>query len=329
MRGRQPPAFHTTKRVYGLEKTYKIFIDGSAGTTGLRIADRLAARPEFTLLTIPEQDRKNVEARAAAINSADLAFLCLPDAAARQIVPLLRPGVRVLDTSTAHRTDPAWVYGLPELHGQRQRIAAANRVAVPGCYATGFIALAAPLVQLGLLPPDEPVTCWGLSGYSGAGKSGIAQYTDPQRDIAYESPRPYGLGLNHKHLPEMQAVCGLTRPPLFCPVVDDYYAGMEVTIPLHLARLGRSAGELAEALQGYYEGERMIRVHPLGEAPAFLPANTLAGRDTLEIYATASPDGERMLLISLLDNLGKGSSGAAVQCMNLMLGLEETAGLAL
>lgn len=315
--------------MYGLEKTYKIFVDGSAGTTGLRIADRLAERPEFTLLTIPEEARKNVEARAAVINQSDLSFLCLPDAAAREVMPLVGEHVRILDTSTAHRTAPGWVYGLPELRGRRAAIQKANRVAVPGCYATGFIALAAPLVELGLLPADAALTCYGLSGYSGAGKSGIAQYTDPARDPAFESPRPYGLGLTHKHLPEMQAVCGLTQPPIFCPVVDDYYCGMEVTIPLHLAPLGRRPEELAAALQTYYEGERMIRVHPLGEAPAFLPANALAGRDTLEIYATASPDGARMLLISVLDNLGKGSSGAAVQCMNLMLGLEETAGLAL
>ena len=182
---------------------------------------------------------------------------------------------------------------------------------------------------MGLLPKDYPVTCHGLSGYSGAGKSGIAQYRDPGRDIALESPRPYGLTLSHKHLPEMQAVCGLSTTPVFCPIVDDYYAGMEVTVPLHLPLVGRSARELAGALQDYYRGEPVIHVHPLNEAPAFLPANTLAGRDSLDIYTTVSPDGERMLLISVLDNLGKGSSGAAVQCMNLMLGLPETAGLAL
>lgn len=308
---------------------YKIFIDGSAGTTGLRIADRLAERPEFELVQISEADRKDLNARAAAINSADLAFLCLPDAAAKEVVPLIGPAVRVLDTSTAHRVSPDWVYGLPELHGRRSAIAAAARVAVPGCYATGFIALAAPLVQAGLLPADYPLTCHGLSGYSGAGKSGIAQYTDPGRSAAYESPRPYALGLSHKHLPEMQAVCGLAQPPIFCPVVDDYYSGMEVTVPLHLDRLGCTAQQVAGALAEYYAGERVVTVHPLGEVPGFLPANTLSGRDNLEIFATASPDGSQMLLISLFDNLGKGSSGAAVQCMNLMLGLPETAGLAL
>lgn len=308
---------------------YKIFVDGSSGTTGLRIADRLAGREEFTLLTIPEADRKDVHARAAVINQSDLSFLCLPDAAAREVLPLVDPAVRILDTSTAHRTAPGWLYGLPELHGTRDALPTATRVAVPGCYATGMIVLVAPLVRLGLLPKDYPVTCHGLSGYSGAGKSGIAQYRDPGRDIALESPRPYGLTLSHKHLPEMQAVCGLSTTPVFCPIVDDYYAGMEVTVPLHLPLVGRSARELAGALQDYYRGEPVIHVHPLNEAPAFLPANTLAGRDSLDIYTTVSPDGERMLLISVLDNLGKGSSGAAVQCMNLMLGLPETAGLAL
>ena len=308
---------------------YKIFVDGSSGTTGLRIADRLAGREEFTLLTIPEADRKDVHARAAVINQSDLSFLCLPDAAAREVLPLVDPTVRILDTSTAHRTAPGWLYGLPELHGTRDALPAATRVAVPGCYATGMIVLVAPLVRLGLLPKDYPVTCHGLSGYSGAGKSGIAQYRDPGRDIAFESPRPYGLTLSHKHLPEMQAVCGLSTTPVFCPIVDDYYAGMEVTVPLHLPLVGRSARELAGALQDYYRDEPVIHVHPLNEAPAFLPANTLAGRDSLDIYTTVSPDGERMLLISVLDNLGKGSSGAAVQCMNLMLGLPETAGLAL
>lgn len=308
---------------------YKIFVDGSSGTTGLRIADRLAGREEFTLLTIPEADRKDVHARAAVINQSDLSFLCLPDAAAREVLPLVDPAVRILDTSTAHRTAPGWLYGLPELHGTRDALPTATRVAVPGCYATGMIVLVAPLVRMGLLPKDYPVTCHGLSGYSGAGKSGIAQYRDPGRDIAFESPRPYGLTLSHKHLPEMQAVCGLSTTPVFCPIVDDYYAGMEVTVPLHLPLVGRSARELAGALQDYYRGEPVIHVHPLNEAPAFLPANTLAGRDSLDIYTTVSPDGERMLLISVLDNLGKGSSGAAVQCMNLMLGLPETAGLAL
>ena len=306
---------------------YKVFVDGSAGTTGLRILERLAAREDIRLLTISEEDRKVVEKRAEKINAADLAFLCLPDAAAKEVMPLVDPAVKVLDTSTAHRTNPQWVYGLPELTGKREAIVQSTRVAVPGCYATGFITLVAPLVELGLLAPDYPLVCQGLSGYSGAGKSGIAQYQDPDRDIAFESPRPYALNQGHKHLPEMVAVSGLTRTPLFCPVVDDYYSGMEVTIPLHLDLVGRTGQELAQALADYYAGQPLITVHPLGEAPAFLPANGKADKDDLEIFTTLSADGKRMLLISRFDNLGKGSSGAAIQCMNLMLGTPETLGL--
>ena len=308
---------------------YKIFVDGSAGTTGLRILDRLAGRPELELISFPEADRKNLDARAEACAKADLVFLCLPDAASREIVPLIPANVRVLDTSTAHRTAPGWVYGLPELAGQRARIVEAARVAVPGCHATGFAVLAAPLVQMGLLPPDYPFTVTSLTGYSGGGKSMIADYRADGRPAALDSPRSYGLGLHHKHLPEMQAVCGLTAPPAFVPVVADYYCGMQTILPLHMALAKAPAGELARALAGYYAGQSQITVHPLGEVPknGFLASNALAGSDRLEIYCTASPDGSQMLLAALFDNLGKGASGAAVQCMNLMLGLPETAGL--
>ncbi len=308
---------------------YKIFVDGSAGTTGLRILDRLAGRPELELVSLPEADRKNLDARAEACAKADLVFLCLPDAASREIVPLIPANVRVLDTSTAHRTAPGWVYGLPELAGQRARIVEAARVAVPGCHATGFAVLAAPLVQMGLLPPDYPFTVTSLTGYSGGGKSMIADYRADGRPAALDSPRSYGLGLHHKHLPEMQAVCGLAAPPAFVPVVADYYCGMQTILPLHMALAKAPAGELARALAGYYAGQSQITVHPLGEVPenGFLASNALAGSDRLEIYCTASPDGSQMLLAALFDNLGKGASGAAVQCMNLMLGLPETAGL--
>ena len=309
----------------------KVFIDGSSGTTGLRIADRLAARPEIELLSISAEGRKDVNERAKVINSADLAFLCLPDAASREVMPLLRPDVKVLDTSTAFRTDAAWDYGFPELAGQKEKIKNSCRVAVPGCYASGFISIARPLVELGLAPAEYPFSCTGISGYSGGGKKMIAEYESADRPAhsKLDAPKSYGLGLAHKHLPEMQKICGLAEPPVFCPIVDDYYCGMEVTVPLRLDLVGHSAEELATALQEYYAGETMIKVHALGTAPKFLPANTLAGKDTLEIYPTVSPDGKRMLLISLLDNLGKGSSGAAVQCMNIMLGLEETKGLEL
>ena len=310
--------------------SYKVFIDGSSGTTGLRIADRLAGRPELELLTIAEADRKKVEKRAEVINSADLAFLCLPDAASKEVIPLVKPEVKVLDTSTAFRTAPGWVYGFPELRGQREKIRTANRVAVPGCHASGFIVLARPLVELGLVPADYPFSCHSLTGYSGGGKKMIAQYEDPARPALYSTPRAYGLTLHHKHLPEMQAVSGLKSAPIFCPIVDDYYSGMEVTVPLRMELLpGVTPEKVAQALADYYAGEKLFTVHPLGQLPedGMLAAGGLQGTDRIELYTTASPDGSQMLLISLFDNLGKGSSGAAVQCMNIMLGLEETAGL--
>ena len=310
---------------------YKIFVDGSAGTTGLRIADRLAARPEFEILTISEADRKDVHARAAVINDSDLSFLCLPDDAAREVVPLLRPDVRVLDTSTAHRTNPDWLYGLPELGDTRGKLPAATRVAVPGCHATGFIAPVAPLVERGLLPQNAHLNCYSLTGYSGGGKKMIAEYEAPRENVALNAPRPYGLALHHKHLPEMKAITGLECAPNFVPIVADYYAGMETMIPLDLEALGLTAQQVADTLAAYYAGARMISVHPLCEGTdgGFLAANKLAGSDRLEIFCLTNPEGTQMQLISLFDNLGKGSSGAAVQCMNLMLGLDECAGLAL
>lgn len=309
----------------------KIFIDGQAGTTGLRIHERLADRKDLTMITLTEETRKDPEARRAAILESDVTFLCLPDDAAREAVALAGDAdVRIIDASTAHRTNPDWAYGFPELSPEhREKIRHSKRVAVPGCYASGFASLVYPMVHSGLLPKDYPVQCFAMSGYSGGGKKMIAEIESPDRAPELYSPRFYGLANNHKHLPEMQKICGLAEPPVFCPIVDDYYCGMEVTVPLRLDLVGHSAEELATALQEYYAGETMIKVHTLGTAPKFLPANTLAGKDTLEIYPTVSPDGKRMLLISLLDNLGKGSSGAAVQCMNIMLGLEETKGLEL
>ena len=308
----------------------KVFIDGSSGTTGLRIAERLARRPELELLTISEADRKDLACRAEVINAADLAFLCLPDAASKEVIPLVDARVKVLDTSTAFRTAPGWVYGFPELHGQREAIRAANRVAVPGCHASGFIALARPLVELGLVPADYPFSCHSLTGYSGGGKKMIAEYEDAARPALYSTPRAYGLTLHHKHLPEMQVVSGLSAPPVFCPIVDDYYSGMEVTVPLRMELLpGVTPAQIAGALAGYYAGEPLFTVHPLGQLPedGMLAAGALQSSDRIELFCTASPDGSQMLLISLFDNLGKGSSGSAVQCMNLMLGLDETAGL--
>ena len=244
---------------------YKIFVDGSSGTTGLRIADRLAERDEFEILKISEADRKDVRARAAVINESDLSFLCLPDDAAREVVPLLREDVRILDTSTAHRTAPGWVYGLPELHGTRAALQTATRVAVPGCHATGFIVPVAPLVERGLIPKSAQLSVTSLTGYSGGGKKMIAEYEGERVNHALNAPRPYGLALHHKHLPEMAAITGLDTAPNFVPVVADYYAGMETMIPLDLAALGITAQAVADTLADYYAGQAMIRVHPLGE----------------------------------------------------------------
>ena len=244
---------------------YKIFVDGSSGTTGLRIADRLAERDEFEILKISEADRKDVRARAAVINESDLSFLCLPDDAAREVVPLLRDDVRILDTSTAHRTAPGWVYGLPELHGTREALKTATRVAVPGCHATGFIAPVAPLVELGMIPKAAHLNVTSLTGYSGGGKKMIAEYEAERTNKALNAPRPYGLALHHKHLPEMAAVTGLDTAPNFVPVVADYYAGMETMIPLDVTALGVSAPQVASALAEYYAGQPMVKVHPLCE----------------------------------------------------------------
>ena len=312
---------------------YKVFIDGSSGTTGLRIADRLAG-PAFAdrieLLSISAEGRKDVNERAKVINSADLAFLCLPDAASKEVIPLVKPEVKVLDTSTAFRTAPGWTYGFPELKGQREALKSAYRIAVPGCHASGFIALARPVVELGLVPAGYPFCCHSLTGYSGGGKKMIGEYEAALRPAGYSAPRAYGLTLHHKHLPEMQAVSGIAAPPVFCPIVDDYYSGMEVTVPLHMDALGGvTPADIAAGLADYYAAEGQITVHPLNELPAdgMISAGALAGTDKMEIYTVASPDSSQMLLISLFDNLGKGSSGAAVQCMNIALGLPETTGL--
>ena len=308
---------------------YKIFVDGSSGTTGLRIADRLAERDEFEILKISEADRKDVRARAAVINESDLSFLCLPDDAAREVVPLLRDDVRILDTSTAHRTAPGWVYGLPELHGTREALKTATRVAVPGCHATGFIAPVAPLVELGIIPKAAHLNVTSLTGYSGGGKKMIADYESPDRPAhgKLDAPKSYGLSLGHKHLPEMQKISGLANPPAFVPVVCDYYSGMQVLVPFQPVWGG--AEKVAAGLAEYYRDAATIKVHALNEPlpENGLYSNAMAGTDRMELYSTVNAAGDQMMLVSLFDNLGKGSSGAAVQCMNLMLGFEETAGL--
>ena len=307
----------------------KVFIDGSSGTTGLRIADRLAQRPEIELLSISAEGRKDVNERAKVINSADLAFLCLPDAASKEVMPLLRPDVKVLDTSTAFRTDAAWDYGFPELKGQKAKVQNSYRVAVPGCYASGFISIARPLVELGLVPQSYPFSCTGISGYSGGGKKMIADYESPDRPAhsKLDAPKSYGLSLGHKHLPEMQKISGLANPPAFVPVVCDYYSGMQVLVPFQ--PVWGSAEKVAAGLAEYYRDAATIKVHALNEPlpENGLYSNAMADTDRMELYSTVNAAGDQMMLVSLFDNLGKGSSGAAVQCMNLMLGFEETKGL--
>lgn len=309
----------------------KVYIDGKEGTTGLQIYDRLAARDDIELLLIDEDKRKDTEERKKLINAADIVFLCLPDAAAIEAVALAEnPDTRIIDASTAHRTAPGWVYGFPELKpGQRQAIAKAKRVANPGCHATGFISVVAPLVELGLLPKDADLSCFSLTGYSGGGKKMIAQYESPDRDIALSAPCPYGLGQGHKHLPEMQAICGLEKKPVFVPIVDDYYKGMATTVPLHRSQLRAvpSLHALWRAYADYYAGQKLVRVapDPAEEPTAKLYANAKAGQNDLTIVVAGSD--EAFTVTALFDNLGKGASGAAVQNMNIMLGLEEPTGL--
>jgi len=300
----------------------RVFIDGSAGTTGLRIRERLEARGDVELVTLPEALRKDAGARAAAMAAAEIVFLCLPDDAAREAVGLAGD-TAVIDTSTAHRTAPGWVYGFPELHGQREKIAASKRIANPGCHASGFIALAAPLVREGFLAPDALLSCFSVTGYSGGGKKMIAEYEAEDRPAAFDSPRQYALGQSHKHLPEMQALCGLTVPPVFCPIVADYACGMCVTVPLFASQLRGKASELPELYRSCYPGP-VVRYADCG---AMAAGNALAGRDDMRISVAGNDD--RILLIAAFDNLGKGASGAAIQNMNLLMGVPETTGLVL
>ena len=307
-----------------------VYIDGREGTTGLQIYDRLSGREDINLLLIDDDKRKDLTERKKYLNGADIVFLCLPDAAAVEAVGLIdNPNTRVIDASTAHRTAAGWVYGFPELlAGQRQRIKFAKRVANPGCHATGFLSIAAPLVAMDILPKDYPVTCFSLTGYSGGGKKMIAEYEGEGKVEGLYSPRIYGTNLKHKHLPEMQALSGLKHPPVFSPIVDDYYKGMATGIQLHNALLkGKpTAQDICELLARYYEDQTMVRVAPWGSETGMLAANAFSGYDNLEISVTGT--GEQTLIVSRFDNLGKGASGAAVQNMNLMLGLDETTGLA-
>lgn len=321
----------------------KVFIDGKEGTTGLQLANRLEKHPEIELLAIDEDKRKHVGERRRLINESDVTFLCLPDEAARESVSLLdekNTRTKILDASTAHRVAPGWVYGLPELSlKQREAIENSSRVAVPGCYATGFISLVAPLVQQGIIAPYHPVTSHAVSGYSGAGKKAISEYEAADCPESLKSPRAYALSLAHKHLPEMTHYSGLSYQPLFTPMVDNYYSGMLVFVPLHLRALAKKVGrkEIWEVLNAHYSAASngFIRVAPYeplelsfekgGLEKGFLAANTLSGTNFLQVYVFGND--EQVLLAARLDNLGKGASGAAVQCMNIMLGLDEKIGL--
>ena len=303
----------------------KVFIDGSAGTTGLRIRERLGGRRDLELLTLSEERRKDADARREMLNSADIAFLCLPDAAAVEAVSLIENDhTAVIDTSTAHRVSEAWAYGFAELsRSHRQAIVTSKRVANPGCHASGFIAGVYPLVNHGVIPADFPLTAYSLTGYSGGGKKLIAEYEDENRDVRHESHRIYGTNLAHKHLPEMQKVCGLTQKPVFSPILGDFYAGMATTVLLP----GIDAGTAWEALSDHYAGQNLISVAPLGGDEPVIYASTYAGKDTMRIQVSGQRD--QCMVTAIFDNLGKGASGAAIQNMNLLLGLDETTGLSL
>lgn len=301
----------------------KVFIDGSAGTTGLRIYERLSQRKDIELLILPEEFRKNTDKRRQMLNLADIAFLCLPDKAAMEAVSLVEnPDTAVIDTSTAHRTAEGWAYGFPELSAaHRKAIQNSKRIANPGCHASGFISTVYPLVRHGLIPADFPLTAYSLTGYSGGGKSLIAEYEAPDRDPRHESHRIYGTALTHKHLPEMQKLCGLTSPPVFSPILGDFYSGMATTVLLP----GFDAKQVWECLRDHYAGQRVVTVAPLGGDESVIYASTLAGKDTMRIQVSGHES--QTMVTALFDNLGKGASGAAIQNMNILLGLDETTGL--
>ena len=302
----------------------KVFIDGSAGTTGLRIADRLASRQDMELIKLPEEFRKDPGARRDAICSADVAFLCLPDDAAREAVALVGDtDTKIIDTSTAHRVDPNWTYGFPEI-GLREKIAASKRIANPGCHASGFIALVAPLVQNGIIPKNMNLSAFSLTGYSGGGKKMIAQYEDPERNALLKGPRQYGLSQTHKHLKEMVHLCGLDNSPAFCPIVGDFYSGMEVSVPVFAEDIKGSLADIRQLYKDYY-AQGLVRYKETDDGDGFLSASAYSGRDDMEV--TVFGNEERILLTARFDNLGKGASGAAIQNMNILLGLDETTGL--
>ncbi len=311
----------------------RIFIDGSEGTTGLRIYERFEGRDDIELIPISSELRKDVAERKRLINESDITFLCLPDAAARESVSLVENDkVKMIDTSTAHRTESGWAYGFPELSkGHRDAIVNGKRIAVPGCHATGFMSVVYPIVSMGILPKDYPLAAFSLTGYSGGGKKMIAEYEAEERHLDTFAPREYALTQQHKHLKEMKAIAGLNREPLFSPIVADYYSGMVVSVPVHTEFLTKykNPTDMTKFFMEYYQGQKFIEVMPNQEElyGGMLAGNSLSGYDGLKIYITGNAD--RMVLSAQFDNLGKGASGAAVQCLNIMMGCEEDKGLIL
>ena len=312
---------------------YKVFIDGKEGTTGLKIFERFEKRNDIEILTADEDKRKDPAERAKLINASDITFLCLPDVAAIESAQLCtNPNTIIIDASTAHRVNPQWAYGFPELDKSfREKIISSKRIAVPGCYASGTIAICYPLVKSGIMPADYPVVVHAVSGYSGAGKKAIAQYEADDRDKGLDSPRLYALTQMHKHLPEMKLISGLAYEPVFNPYICDYYQGMTVTVGLHSRLLSKkvTAKEVHEMFAAHYEGCRFVKVAGfMGEGvltEQFIPANTLAGTNEMQIFVYGNDD--RIMITTRFDNLGKGASGAAVQCMNIVMGVDEGTGL--
>lgn len=306
----------------------KVFIDGSAGTTGLRIYERLESRSDITLIKLPEEKRKDINARKQAINGADIVFLCLPDDAARESVSLVQnEDTVIIDTSTAHRTEKGWTYGFPELNGNiANELKTSKRIAVPGCHASGFIALIYPLIAEGILPKESLLCCTSVTGFSGGGKKMIAEYGAEDRSALLDAPRQYGIAQQHKHLKEMKAVTGITHFPAFSPIVSNFYSGMCVTVPIFASNLlnGKTAEDIKAVYESKYRGE-IVKYTPSADETGFISAAKLSGLDSMEISVFGN--NERILLAARYDNLGKGASGAAVQCMNIALGTDPTAGL--
>lgn len=303
----------------------KVFIDGKAGTTGLRIYERLSERTDIEIILLSDEERKDPVARKKALNDCDIAFLCLPDDAARESVSMIEnENTVIIDTSTAHRTLEGWCYGFPELSAElNDKLESAKRIAVPGCHASGFIALVKPLIESGYISADELLTCHSVTGYSGGGKKMIAEYQDDERDTLLDAPRQYGLSQQHKHLREMQAITGLKNAPIFCPIVSDFYSGMMVTVPLFATQLknGVTAEDIKKLYNDKYDSDIVKYVGSIDDG-GFISAGKLKTTDAMKI--TVSGNDDRILLIAVYDNLGKGASGAAVECMNVVLGTGKT-----